>query len=475
MKYLLAFLTFIFFGLELNGQSILQLIKSKPKQTQIPELELLELNTTPQSQVDLSTGNMKFTQDSTLKNSTELKTYFNDLISVLMNNKTSKEDSIRMKKVIDSLGSETIKYYNIALDYLNKIYQIKGFELAEYISNNGKLSRECEINYYLLEDKLKDLKMMYTNELKSNGNFRDSVDRLLNELYLSWFEIETLKDSFKLLGTERDKILGVNLNLDTNLENLFSKSKSLQKFVDSAVIHLNRYYKVLKTRIESTMKTTQKDELGLSASPVLNSFANKFSPSLSILGTANYGKTYNELGLFTGGLFGKNSSLMESFYYHDLSDFAIYYKGAAAAIVSVDSNQKAGFNYEAYFMNKQFGGDSMRKIDAFAYTSIQLKAGFEYVVYRDVVSAYANLNYHLPISNLRNLQLVTGREEINQINFDLGVKMILSPSQKNNGSTNLFVDINLMFLNDKMKNVLAIQDDILPSLKIGIQQRLSKF
>ncbi|MBK9110088.1 MAG: hypothetical protein IPM92_17420 [Saprospiraceae bacterium] len=160
-------------------------------------------------------------------------------------------------------------------------------------------------------------------------------------------------------------------------------------------------------------KSQKTDALnGIAASPAISNFANKYSPSLTLQATAKFGKSYNELGLFTGGLFSENANLNENLYFPELSDFSIYYKGSTTAIALVNENQKTGLNYEIYYMSKQFAGDSILGISGFKYQSVQFKSGFEFVIYKDVISIYGNINLHMPITNKINLEKIIGTVEL---------------------------------------------------------------
>jgi len=455
-----------FFNGILQGQSVLQSIQTKTRKEPSFELQLNDIKTQKSNYEILSKAPKV---DSSM--------IFQMLIDHLENSKKDanliKDSSLKMElKKQDSLKN---LYYRLALKSTLEVYKTRENNLSEYLRVNSKLSRACEVNYYLLEDKIKDIKLFYVTEIKNKNIKKDSIDAYLSELYLSWFDIELVTDNLKKLSELSVVIAKNTVTPTTNIDSTFKEADTLRNTIERDVQKINNYQRTLKERMERTLKLEENNVTSLSATPVLNNFANKYSPSLSLLGMAKYGKSYNEIGLFTGGLFSNSNSNREGLYFSDLSDFAVYYKGATTAIALVDSNQKTGLNYEVFFMSKQFGEDTSIGMPSFTYQSIQLKAGFEYVVFRNIISTYANVNYHLPLNNKANLTTLIGNDRLDQINFDLGVKMLLNPAQGSNGSTKLFVDINLMFLTEQMKIALKTGDDVLPNLKIGVQQRLAKF
>lgn len=464
MKRIIIYLC-LFNGV-LHGQSVLQSIQTIAKREPSFELQLNDIKTQKSNYEDLSNTHRV---DSLM--------IFQMLINHLENSKKDsklKNDREQEKKII-KLDSLKNLYYSLALKSTLDLYKTRENNLSEYLRVNSKLSRACEVNYYLLEDKIKDIKLFYMTEIKNKNIKKDSIDAYLSELYLSWYDIEMISENLKKLSEIRVAIGKITITPTTNIDSTFKEADTLRNTIEKDVQKINDYQRTLRERMERTLKLEDNNVTSLSATPVLNNFANKYSPSLSLLGMAKYGKSYNEIGLFTGGLFSNSNSNREGLYFSDLSDFAVYYKGATTAIALVDSNQKTGLNYEVFFMSKQFGEDTSIGIPSFTYQSIQLKAGFEYVIFRNIISTYANVNYHLPLNNKANLTTLIGNDRLDQINFDLGVKMLLNPSQGSNGSTKLFVDINLMFLTSQMKTALKTGDDVLPNLKIGVQQRLAKF
>lgn len=351
-------------------------------------------------------------------------------------------------------------------------------QLDEYIKTNTPITRKCEVNYYKLEDRLKDLKNNFTSEYKASGKFRDSVDIILSEIYMFWYDVELLKEDFNKLQSQLTTISKTKIDANTDLKLMFADARILVSSISLKVDVINKAFNEFNLRISSVEKEITNDDKtinSIASSPSISGISNKYSPSLAIQATAKFGSSYNELGLFTGGLLSNNVKSVESMYFPELSNFSIYYKGSKAGIKLVNANQKTGINYEVYYMTKQFGEDSILGIDEFTYQAIQLKAGFEYVIYNEIISMYGNINFHMPITNKDNIRNIIGKERTDQVNIDAGIRMMLNPSQQSNGGTKLFVDLNMVFLNNTMQDVIKTKDNLLPNLKIGIQQRLTKF
>jgi len=475
MKYLYILL-FTLVASATFGQSLLQLLQKKQRPAYAPsDLSLLDLTPIPPV-VNLS----EISHDSSIADSNQhsstIRTQYDSLNRFLPTENDSINIIIRKYRDVDStMQSFRQKYFqNLQLNYQTRL-----IDLETFLSINKTKTRESEINYYLLEEKVKDIKLSQSANIMSNQVFRDSLENILRDLYMTWFDIELIKSTYSKLDEEKQKVSNLDLlNLppdSAEVTKIFRNSELLRNRLDTSLKQMNATFQKLKDRIEKANPSLPKSSNALSTSPALNNFANKFSPSLTLLGSAKFGKNYNELGLFTGGLFNGGNPSKEAIFFPDLSDFSIYYKGASSAIALVDTNQKTGLNYEIYFMSKQLGADSALGISAITYNSIQLKAGFEYVVYKNIASIYSNINYHLPLSQRSVLEKVYGSDRLDQINFDVGVKMLLNPSQTGNGGTNLFVDVNLMFLTNSMKTALKSKDSLLPGLRIGVQQRLTKF
>ena len=78
-------------------------------------------------------------------------------------------------------------YKNLQLNYQTRIT-----ELDTFLHINKRKTRESEINYYLLEEKVKDLKLSQSANIMSNQVFRDSLENILRDLYMTWFDIELI-------------------------------------------------------------------------------------------------------------------------------------------------------------------------------------------------------------------------------------------------------------------------------------------
>lgn len=475
MKKVIILLLIFNSGL-LYCQTVLNSIQTKSPKKTIEAITLIDLETKRMS-VDYS--DVQFVDTSFQRKSNDS---IENLISTLQNqiaiDKSKSSEIYKLRQKLKTSQQELNTLRSKSADVNNLLFKFKYESIKKYKDDNIAITRECEVNYYLLEDKLKDLKLNYSSALMSKREFIDSVDIMMKSIYMTWFEIELIKRNFDELTDEVKKLGKSKIIYNSDIKKLFVESDNLQIGLDTGIIHINDRFKELRDRISSLEeKITKKTDAlnGIAASPAISNFANKYSPSLTLQATAKFGKSYNELGLFTGGLFSENANLNENLYFPELSDFSIYYKGSTTAIALVNENQKTGLNYEIYYMSKQFAGDSILGISGFNYQSVQFKSGFEFVIYKDVISIYGNINLHMPITNKINLEKIVGNSRTDQVNFDAGVKMLLSPSQQNNSGTKLFVNLNFMFLNQSMKNAIGANDNILPNLKIGIEQRLTKF
>jgi hypothetical protein len=479
MKYLYILL-FTLVASAAFGQSLLQLLQKKQHPVFAPsDINLIDLTPNPPfpNLFEVPRSNAPSTIPPAYKHNEDLSDDQKSTLSRLTQTERKIiEIILRDNKVADSTMQIYRHHY---LEHLILNYNTRLNELETFLSINKTKTRESEINYYLLEEKVKDLKLSQSANIMSNQVFRDSLENILRDLYMTWFDIELIKSTYSKLEEEKQNVSNKNLSTlppdSADITSIFRNADLLRNRLDTGLKQMNETFRALKDRITKTNPGLPKSSNAISTSPALNNFANKFSPSLTLLGSAKFGKNYNELGLFTGGLFNGGNPSKEAIFFHDLSDFSIYYKGASSAIALVDTNQKTGLNYEIYFMSKQLGADTTLGISPISYHSIQLKAGFEYVVYKNIASIYSNINYHLPLSQRSVLEKVYGSDRLDQINFDVGVKMLLNPSQTGNGGTNLFVDVNLMFLTNSMKTALKSKDSLLPGLRIGVQQRLTKF
>lgn len=463
-----------------HAQNVMNLIQSKKKTTPLPEITLIETG--------LVNNHFEFTQ---IKNEADSLSYYLDIINNSEKD-SNKNDSILQASINENLKGQVKKYRDLSVFYKKQINQYKKIALASkneyfkslksnldsFIKNNILLPRENEINYYLLENKLEDIKFSNVENYKNNGILKDSLDKILTDLYKSWFLVDSIKSTMENLVSESDKLNGKSLQNTSDVKMLFNELYILKATLERLQLNSNQLFDHIKKRILqlSNIATNKKEEdKSIGISPAFSKFTNQFSPSITIEAQAKFGKSYNELGILSGGLFGSGEGIKEGLYFNELSEFSIYYKGATTAIALVDTNQKTGLNYELYYMNKSFPGDSLNGVNPFKFQSIQAKAGFEFVIYKEIVSIYGNVNFHLPLNKTNQIKTLLKSERADQFNFDFGVKMLLNPSNGNNGSTKIFIDLNFMMLNKSIKSAIDSEEKLISNIKIGVQQRLSRF
>lgn len=457
-----------------SSQSLLNSLQSEKKEKIPSELNLIKLETILPESKGIKYWDINPDMEKDIQKKLEELEDKKKEIEKLNNEKKIKALQLEISKLKEELTklSKSLREIKSA----NSSASINS--ISQFISENEKIVRECEVNYYMLERKLEDLKINHASILKVDSEKSNAVDLILKKIYVKWFEIERLKENFNLLKIELNTISKNPIDPNTDLQKLFINSEKIQSEIKSNIDSINYDFNNIGEEIKNCEKQIiNSDESigGILASPAINNIANKYSPSLTFQGTVKFGKSYNELGIFTGGLFGSNENTREGIYFPELSSFSIYYKGATTAIALNDENKKMGLNYEIYYMNKKDSGDILKDIKAFDYQAMQLKVGFEFVVYKEVISIYGNLNLHLPITKINNLKLILNENRTDQVNFDLGVRMLLNPSNQNSNSTKLFIDLNAMILNTTMRRTIGISDAVLPNLKIGIQQKLTKF
>ena len=168
-----------------HAQNVMNLIQSKKKTTPLPEITLIETG--------LVNNHFEFTQ---IKNEADSLSYYLDIINNSEKD-SNKNDSILQASINENLKGQVKKYRDLSVFYKKQINQYKKIALASkneyfkslksnldsFIKNNILLPRENEINYYLLENKLEDIKFSNVENYKNNRILKDNLDKILTDLY----------------------------------------------------------------------------------------------------------------------------------------------------------------------------------------------------------------------------------------------------------------------------------------------------
>ncbi len=217
----------------------------------------------------------------------------------------------------------------------------------------------------------------------------------------------------------------------------------------------NAYSEYTKSNAESTTAASI---------PQISTINNKFNPTISLLGAAEFNKNGKyKLEVFIGN--GTIDTVnITTVLVPELSKYGIRLNGFK------ELNKRIGVNGDLHFHEKK--SFNPKENTDFNFSRIQAKVGLEGLIFENILSFYANYNYIIPITNAEKYKELFAPIKQDLGYLDLGIKLFLSPKgelAKNTG-VGLFIDLNFISTTEAIKVLNKSSDDFIPNIKFGLQK-----
>ncbi len=291
------------------------------------------------------------------------------------------------------------------------------------------------------------LKMNNLNHKLSSQMFADIQEMKRSLLDADSETIKFIKslDTLKLTNTKFFQ------NLKDNETFTFDdkKFKEIQASLNSG------YAEYIKSNAEST---------NAASIPQISTINSKFNPSISLLGATQIdknGKYKLEIFVGNGTIDTINTATV---LVPELSKYGVRLNGFK------EMNKHVGFNFDLHYHEKK--SFNPKENADFSFSRIQSKLGLEGLIFRDILSIYANYNYIIPITNSEKYKELFAPKKQDRGYLDLGIKLFLSPKgtlAKTTG-VGLFIDLNFISTTEAIKVLNKSSDDLIPNIKFGLQK-----
>lgn len=131
-----------------------------------------------------------------------------------------------------------------------------------------------------------------------------------------------------------------------------------------------------------------------------------------------------------------------------------------------DSKRTIGFNINAYYASKSFNGiDSNNTRRDIKLGTLGGRAGLEYVLDKNNLSIFVNINYLSVATNYESFKEVTTNESKRDYWYpEVGIRGLLN---LNGTSQTVSVEIKMIVNNKEMKSLIKREDSIIPLISIG--------
>ncbi|MBK6496943.1 MAG: hypothetical protein IPG00_01755 [Saprospiraceae bacterium] len=98
--------------------------------------------------------------------------------------------------------------------------------------------------------------------------------------------------------------------------------------------------------------------------------------------------------------------------------------------------------------------------------------GIEYLVFKDILSVYGNVNFIIPVTNTEKYKEVFTKDNRDLRYYDLGLKLFVTPKGDlaNTSGVGLFVDLNFISTTEMVKFYNGNSDAFIPNIKFGLQK-----
>lgn len=293
--------------------------------------------------------------------------------------------------------------------------------------------------------------------------------RKVNNLETVWLKMN-LDQSFntKMVADIREmkRILFSADSEIINLIKIVNKSTNFDTLKNFYTLHFDdKKYNEIQTSINKELEENEKSNITNSSSiPQFSTINKKFNPSVSLLGAADLNKNGKyKLEIFIGNgaidTFSTATILVP-----ELSNYGIRLNGFK------DLTKRFGINGDFHYHEKK-SFNPHENVD-FTFARIQSKLGIEYLVFKDILSVYGNVNFIIPVTNTEKYKEVFTKNNRDLRYYDLGLKLFVTPKGDlaNTSGVGLFVDLNFISTTEMVKFYNGNSDAFIPNIKFGLQK-----
>ncbi|MBP6024704.1 hypothetical protein [Ferruginibacter sp.] len=300
---------------------------------------------------------------------------------------------------------------------------------------------------------------------------------------------EDKKDSLNVLLESLKKFNPDTITLFVSYTNIDSLSKENSKMLTGLKLRIGivlneiKEGKIkIKTRLDELAKASEikapKDD-NVSTLPFINSIPGikSISGSISVFGqnTINLAKTslYAEYGGFVGTNGNTDQQNLNSLFIPEASTYAFFIKSSWGFDLSsaTERNGRLGLNLNFYYAGKKLITDTAKDKKGFDVSLFQMKTGFEFQIFRDLMSIYGNINALTIGNNVEQFEKTVGNTKKVRGFIDWGVKMLLDPNKNLDlGNFKLFFDLNFLINGGDLRSINKSTDLIVPNIRFGVRK-----
>lgn len=304
--------------------------------------------------------------------------------------------------------------------------------------------------------------------LSKQSEIRNDI-RKMDDLETAWLK-KNLDQSFntKMFADIREmkRILFSADSEIINLIKIVNKSTNFDTLKNFYTLHFDdKKYNEIQTSINKELEENEKSNITNNSSiPQFSTINKKFNPSVSLLGAADLNKNGKyKLEIFVGNgaidTFSTATILVP-----ELSNYGIRLNGFK------DLTKRFGINGDFHYHEKK-SFNPHENVD-FTFARIQSKLGIEYLVFKDILSVYGNVNFIIPVTNTEKYKEVFTKDNKDLRYYDLGLKLFVTPKGDlaNTSGVGLFVDLNFISTTEMVKFYNGNSDAFIPNIKFGLQK-----
>ncbi|MBX3240181.1 MAG: hypothetical protein KIT80_03000 [Chitinophagaceae bacterium] len=422
----------------------------------------------------------------------------NDFLSKVKENSNLREEVITLNNSLTNTVAKLKEADSINNSFIKTIYKLRLKLNEPDLEGIFKMYKEINKRYQEIENNL-ELVAWFT-EKKLNKEDAHIFTEAHKQLNRSFANIERLKKKEERDSADFAKVLEEYKKLDLifktgsiDVQRLFiqydqqleqsykdaSKSfKALKSEIDKYAVE----YKNLVEDINSRIKKMEKEESKEQHFSVLGGFKKileengAFIPEIDVFAQKKFGEDtfggYGQIRLFTGtGIANNNVNTKLNFFVPEASSFGI----ATDFGLGFNANTKApsgstgkrikdiGLNAGFYMMGKHLFAEDSTIIKP---TLGLCKVGLEVLPFQNFFSLRANINGLFTSNRVFEMQQKFQGFDASYWYTDVAFSTLLDI--KNTPNFKIRVDINMIFLNQKMRDFLGSSDKILPQLKLEL-------
>lgn len=363
--------------------------------------------------------------------------------------------------------------------------------LSTQIPNLTEISKNISQNFEISKNMMSEIKGV-ENENYNSLIFEKARNEAIETLLFKQSEIRQDIRKVDILEAAWLKMNNLNPRLNTKM---FADIKEMKRILlnsDSEIIRMIKFvknleitdsnfipiekssidfnfddkkYKEIQTSINNEWTEYEKlNKTNKSSIPQISTINKKFNPTVSLLGAANLNiKGQYKLEVFVGNgaidTFSTATILVP-----ELSNYGIRLNGFK------DLTKRFGINSDFHYHEKK-SFNPHENVD-FTFARIQSKLGIEYLVFKDILSVYGNVNFIIPVTNTEKYKEVFTKDNKDLRYYDLGLKLFVTPKGDlaNTSGVGLFVDLNFISTTEMVKFYNGNSDAFIPNIKFGLQK-----